>query len=144
MFQTIRNKFVVFFIILVTITITLIGIISDYIIQKHITRGVSASFLEDLKHEIIKIESFIKGVKADLNLLSGDTTYNFIRGIDAGEKDEIDKWRLQMENKFIKYMEVKRIYTQIKYIDSKGEEFVSTDFDGEKAKITTEEPIEHS
>ncbi len=97
MFQTIRNKFVIFFILLVTITITLIGIVSDYIIQKHITYGVSKDFLEDLKHEISKIDSFINEVKTDIDYLSDNAAYNFIRSVDAGEKDEIEKWRLLLE-----------------------------------------------
>ncbi|MBI5408316.1 MAG: diguanylate cyclase [Nitrospirae bacterium] len=141
MFQTVRNKFIIFLILTVTITLALIGIISDYTIQKYITRGVIQSFSEDLQHETAKVESFITGIKADIDLLSGDATYNPVSAVDARKENETDKRRLQMENKFIKYMEVKRIYQQIIYIDNTGREVIRTYFDGEKAEIATKNKI---
>ncbi|MBI4683547.1 MAG: diguanylate cyclase [Nitrospirae bacterium] len=141
MLKTLSNKFIIFLILIVTITIALIGIISDYTIQKYITRGVIQSFSDDLQYETTKVESFITGIKADIALFSGDATYNLIHAVNAKEENETDKWLLQMENKFIKYMEVKRIYSQIIYIDSTGKEVVRTYFDGEKAEVATKNKI---
>jgi diguanylate cyclase (GGDEF)-like protein len=142
MFQTIRNKFVLFFILLVTFTIILIGIISDYTIQKQITLSVAETFLDDLKDEIAKVNTFLGEVKSDLDLLSGETSYNLGPAIESGNKDDVSIWLSQLENKFIKYMEVRRIYSQIKYIDTGGEEIIRIDFDGKTAGITTEELLD--
>ncbi len=141
MLKTVSNKFIIFLILIVTITISLIGIISDYTIQKYITRGVIQSFSDDLQYETTKVESFITGIKADLDLFSGDATYNLISAVGAKEENETEKLRLHMENKFIKYMEVKRIYSQIIYIDNTGKEVLRTYFDGGTAEITTKNKL---
>jgi hypothetical protein len=82
MLQTIRNKFVVLFILLVTVTIIIIGVVSDYTIQRQITQGVAESFLHDLKDETSKIETFLSKVKADLDLFSGESLHNLITALD--------------------------------------------------------------
>ncbi|MCK5505621.1 MAG: hypothetical protein KAJ10_10685, partial [Thermodesulfovibrionia bacterium] len=139
MLKTIRNKFVVLFIFLVTVTIILIGIVSDYTIQRQITQSVAESFLDDLTDEISKIETFLSKVKADLNMFSGESLHNLITALDNGDKKNIARQRLHLENKFIKYMEVKRIYSQISYLNIRGKEILKAEFDGEKAFISREE-----
>jgi len=135
MLRTIRNRFLVLFILLITVTIILIGIMSDYIIQKQITRSVTDSFLDDLKGETAKVESFFNVVKSDIDILSIETAYK-IKNADTNTNRE--ELRRQLEDKFIRYMEVRRIYSEIKYIDPSGREFVRVDFESEKAGISAE------
>jgi hypothetical protein len=142
MLKTIRNKFVLLFIFLVTVTIILIGIVSDYTIQRQITQSVAESFLDDLTDEISKIETFLSKVKADLDMFSGESLHNLITALDNGDKNNIARQRLHLENKFIKYMEVKRIYSQISYLNIRGKEMLKAEFDGDKAFISREEPID--
>jgi diguanylate cyclase (GGDEF)-like protein len=133
MLRTIRNRFLVLFILLITVTIILIGIMSDYIIQKQITRSVTDSFLDDLNGEITKVESFFNMVKSDIDILAGETT-------SKTENSHINlnniELRHQLEDIFIWYMEVRRIYSEITYFDYSGKEIVSVNFNGDRASIS--------
>ncbi len=126
MFKTFKKKFVVLFMLLVTVTIILIGVVSDYIIQNYITTTVVKTFSDDLKDELIKVESFLTGVKTDLDILSENTAQQLARAIESGNKQDIEKWNSKLENNFIKYMDVKRIYSRISFIDLSGNQIVST------------------
>jgi diguanylate cyclase (GGDEF)-like protein len=98
--------------------------------------------LDDLTDEISKIETFLSKVKADLDMFSGESLHNLITALDNGDKNNIARQRLHLENKFIKYMEVKRIYSQISYLNIRGKEMLKAEFDGDKAFISREEPID--
>ncbi len=138
MFHTIKNKFVVLFMILVTVTIIMIGIVSDFIIQKYMTQSVTETFQENLNDELAKIDAFLDGIKKDIDILSGETLQKYIKAIDSGNEVEINNWHSQLDNEFIKYMEVKRVYTEIKYINSSGKVILSLEFDGKSASVSPE------
>ncbi|MEW6602868.1 MAG: cache domain-containing protein, partial [Nitrospirota bacterium] len=135
MLRTIRNRFLVLFILLITFTIILIGIMSDYFIQKQITRSVTDAFLDDLKSDSAKVESFFKVVKSDIDILSSETAYKIN---NSSMKTGSEELRLQLEDKFIRYMEVRMIYSEIIYIEPSGRELVRVEFGGGEAGISAE------
>lgn len=106
--NSIRNKIIFLFVLISIGTIAIIGIISDYQITKHIIKNIGESFLSELNDKNIKMKALGDSITNDLNLLSGETLQNLITAIDAGGKNEITGWQLELEDEYLKLAEVKK------------------------------------
>ncbi|MBI5047797.1 MAG: hypothetical protein HZB54_02430, partial [Deltaproteobacteria bacterium] len=141
MFESIRNRLALLFILLVTIPLIIIGVMSDFLIEKSTALNGAASIMGSVQDKDVKISSFLRGVVADIDILAGDTMKGLITAIETGSGKGVIIWRMNLENEFVNFMRAKRVYDRISYKGNDGMEIVRVDFDGKEAVIVPENTL---
>ncbi|MBI5047398.1 MAG: diguanylate cyclase [Deltaproteobacteria bacterium] len=143
MFESIRNRLALLFVLLVTIPLVVIGVMSDLLIEKYTTINGAASLTGSVQDKDAKISSFLRGVVAEIDVLAGDTMKGLVTAIETGSGKGVTIWRMNLENEFVNFMRAKRVYDRISYRGNDGREIVRVDFNGKEAVVVPEDNFQN-
>lgn len=104
--------------------------------------SLSESKLEqDTANEANNILTFLQGINEDVLFLSKTPQIQGIirakdgNGVDPKTNTSYNAWSDQLQTTLVGLMETKPYYTQLRYLDEKGDEIVRVDSDGTNVKI---------
>lgn len=140
MFSSLRGKFIVIFLL---VTVTAVVISSGYarVMQRQYTLDRAATRnREDLRQITSEIQTVLQWVTRDLFLLRDlPQMKSFLSPVNQGHKSESFK---AIESAFLAIANNHRIFHQVRFVDTNGQEVVRVNFDGKKAVLVPPEELQ--
>lgn len=104
---------------------------------------------KNIEKDSIEIETFVKGSKDDLMVISATPPIQGIirardnGGIDPMTGDKTEYWYARLEQIFSAFLAYHPEYYQLRYLDEKGDEIVRADLIGKTIKITPRNELQN-
>jgi len=139
---SIQAKLMIAFILLSTIPLLLVG---GYGIHSKIS-SLKEIAVRNVNHDVTtireKIAGFLSHVENDLRFLADSYHFrNLIRAMEGTDEATIELLLPMVKEEFLTFLQSKKIYYQIRYLDEIGEEIFRISFDGIQAEIVTDEQL---
>ena len=123
----IQTKLLISQILIVSLAILIIGGFLTFNIANIISQQVETSSLIDVEQKVLKGAEFLKSAESDIIFLSDSAaleTYLTLSASPNANPEEIAQARENLNNEFYVFAQARKIYDQVRFIDSTGQEVV--------------------
>ena len=141
---SINKKLVVSFLTLALVPLIIIGLYSINTLSSSLKGSILINERSRVETKATVVSGFLRGIEADLFVLSNSAGLkNLLEGIAIDDLDEIQFWQDQVSSFFKSFAESKKIYMQVRFINSEGNELVRADFNGKTVNIISAEKLQN-
>ena len=141
--KLIKRRMVIFLIFILLIALIGYLFLNSYVIYETASHDYKAEAVDAMGQRInslfLEINDFPRDEGGDILYLGKS---NDLRRFINSESD-MKKLKEEVEEDFLSFMEVSKVYYQLRYIDENGYEIIRTEFDGESSFIVEEEDLQY-
>jgi signal transduction histidine kinase len=91
-----------------------------------------------------EIQTMLEDVTGDVLFLGGSPgVLSLASAMESGDGDEMERWRTHVEGVFLAFAQGRRIYDQVRFLDSAGMEVVRVDYERRRAQVAPRERLQN-
>ncbi len=143
MFQSIKNKLIIYFGVFALAPLILLGVYNILSTSANMEDDIFRDLSVQSEQKIDLILRNLTNVENDLRFLSTSFSFqNLIEAISYDDPDEIEYWTDATANMYKSFSQNNKNYLQLRFINTQGKEVVRVDSDGNNSKIIPDEELQ--
>ena len=126
----IRDQILVTFLSVVIIPLIIAGTFLGIYTSKYLKKEKREYFQQSTRRKSEEAEVFLRSIEKDFISLSDNrSVLKLVNALASGDKEQVMRWRFDVEMLFKTFSKSRGIYDQIRYIDESGFEIVRVDLE---------------
>ncbi len=144
MFDRIRAKLLVAFLIVVMVPLIGTGLYGNWVTSRIISERAVESARNDVRLRTEQIAAFLNHVRGDVLYVSRLDSLQFLgEALSVNDEEMIGFWRKQAQREFLIFSASRPAYYQVRYLDASGQEQVRVDSDGRFSEAIHTESLQN-
>lgn len=141
---SINKKLVLSFLVLALVPLIIIGLYSIKTLSSSLKSFILTNEQNRVETKVMALSGFLQGIESDLFVISNASALkNLIEGVSIDDPDEVQYWRDELSETFKSFADSKKIYMQVRFLTSNGNELVRVDYDGKAAAIIPSDKLQN-